>query len=125
MGNMCWRNEMIDDLIAIILDKPCDMPTDNAIPLTDKQYDEYMGIYNHPDFSDGYAVKRQDNYLLLPNNILLLCTAKDQFIENNHCADNIVYKFARNEHSDIIQLRIQGCGGPYFEIRCDKKGSIQ
>ena len=49
----------------------------------------------------------------------MLPTKFDDII--NHQADNIVYLFIRNELGNITQLRMQGCGGPYFEIRCDKK----
>lgn len=124
MGNMFWRKEIIDDLVAIVLEKPYEVPTDTATPLTDEQHDEYTGVYNHPEFENEYTIAKKDNYLLLPDGKMLLCVGKDQFLENGHPADNIVYKFARNEHNDITQLRIQGCGGPYFEIRCDRKGSI-
>lgn len=37
----------------------------------------------------------------------------------NSDADNIVYKFIRNEKGEINKLVIKG-GGPYFKVCCTK-----
>ena len=98
------------------------MPSTISIILENDQLNEYSGAYDYPDYAaEGYTIQKQDDYLLTADNKKLICVGVDQFIEEGHKADNIVYMFTRDENGAIAQLRMQGCGGPYFEIRCDKK----
>jgi hypothetical protein len=115
-----WVNEARDALAAIILNEPYDFPSRDAIQVNSITYDDYAGSYDHPFFKSGYKIERNGATLYLPGNIELCPVANDQFIALNQNADNIVYSFIRNEKGNVIQLRIKG-GGPYFELRCDKK----
>ncbi len=114
-----WVNEARNSLAAIVLGLPYDIPSLQVIKLSSDAYNDYVGLYDHPAFKLGYKIERKGDSLYLPDNIELSAVAKDQFMTLNRNANNVVYRFARDETGLIIQLRIIG-GAPYFEIRCDK-----
>lgn len=114
-----WVNEARDALAAMMLGLPYDFPSCDVIKLGLATYDDYIGTYDHPSFKSGYKIEKKRNKLYVPQNIELSPVATDQFMILNRNADNIVYKFVRNEKGQVISLCIKG-GSPYFEIRCEK-----
>ncbi|MGC2310125.1 MAG: serine hydrolase [Candidatus Babeliaceae bacterium] len=114
-----WVNETRDALAAIMFGSPYDFPSNDAIKVDPVIYNDYTGTYDHPSFKSGYTIERKGDKLYVPENRELSPVAVDQFMALNRNANNIVYKFIRNEKGHMVQLRIKG-GGPYFEVRCDK-----
>jgi len=115
-----WVNDARDSLAAIMLDVPYDMPSCDAIKVDPATYNDYIGIYDHPDFKSNYTITKKGNALYLPQNIQISPVAVDQFMALHQNADNIVYTFIRDEKGRVVQLTIKG-GCPYFEVRCKKE----
>ena len=115
-----WIYDARDALSAIVFDLAYDFPSREPIEIDSAEYDDYIGIYQHPSFAKGYTIERIGDKLYTPEvGIELSPVSKDQFMALNCNADNMAYKFIRNEQGQVIQLRIKG-GAPYFEIRCEK-----
>jgi len=119
LGNMCWLNELCDDLVAIALGKNYHIPSEEVIEIDSALYDDYVGIYNHPEFEGGYKVKKLGKALCTSDGRALYPVQKDEFIDLER--KNMLYKFVRNESGAVGLLKIQGCGGAYFVKGCSKK----
>jgi len=114
-----WVYEARDALAAIIFDQPYELPSNNPIVIDSALYDDYAGTYDNPCFKDGYEIKTNGYALYLPDGKELIPVEQDQFMALNCCADNIVYRFIRDEKGQINWLVIQG-GGQYFKVCCEK-----
>jgi CubicO group peptidase (beta-lactamase class C family) len=115
-----WVNEARNALAAIMFDHSYDFPSRDVIKLDPTTYDDYVGVYDHPDSTTGYAIEKKGDTLLMAGGIELVPVATDQFMASNCKTDNILYIFMRDEKQRVLQLRIKG-GAPYFEVRCEKK----
>ena len=114
-----WVNDARNALAAIMFDEPYQLPSHIPIIIDSALYDDYVGLYDHPEYPSSYKIEKKDNKLYLPNGTELFPVASDQWMSVEPKAKNLLYSFVRNEHNQITQLRIKG-GGPYFEVRCEK-----